>query len=59
MRLPAAALAVFSLAAPAEAQTGPVPPRVAPPIVHEVTPALGYEMYLSPEALLWPAMAPR
>ena len=41
MRLPAAALAVFSLAAPAEAQTGPVPPRVAPPIVHEVTPALG------------------
>ncbi len=41
MRLPAALAAVFSLAAPVEAQQVPAPQRVAPPIVHETTPALG------------------
>ncbi|MBN8939904.1 MAG: carboxymuconolactone decarboxylase family protein [Rhizobiales bacterium] len=41
MRLPAATLAVFSLAAPAEAEQRAAPPRVAPPIVHAITPALG------------------
>lgn len=41
MRLPAATLAVFSLAAPAEAERGPSAPRVAPAIVYEITPGLG------------------
>ncbi|MFG1371602.1 carboxymuconolactone decarboxylase family protein [Xanthobacter oligotrophicus] len=41
MKLPAALAAAMSLAAPAEADAGSEPERVAPPIVHEVTPALG------------------
>jgi 4-carboxymuconolactone decarboxylase len=41
MRLPAATFAVFSLAAPAEAERGPSAPRVAPAIVYEIAPGLG------------------
>lgn len=42
MKLFAATLAVLSLAASAQAeQRKPAPQRAAPPIVHEITPALG------------------
>lgn len=41
MRWPAATLAMFSLAASAEAEQRAAPPRVAPAIVHAITPALG------------------
>ena len=42
MRLPAAMVAALSLAVPAEAEERKTVPRVAPAIVHETTPALGY-----------------
>ncbi|WP_441740773.1 (R)-mandelonitrile lyase [Inquilinus sp. 2KB_12] len=61
MKLPVATLALFSVAASAEAEPGPKPQRVAPAIVHETTPALGMytDHVLFGDVWKRPELAPR